>query len=82
MALLKLAFASALGYGLYRYWKKSPQGVSRAAFATGESTPGAVDVRNAGQEAMASDIKDWDELDQASDESFPASDPPSSNRFT
>lgn len=82
MALFKLAFASAVAYGLYRYMKKDQQGETRAAFATGESTPGAVDVRNAGQEAMASDIDEWDKLDQASDESFPASDPPSSNRFT
>ena len=82
MALIKLAFASAVAYGLYRYMKNEKQGMSRAAFATGESTPGTVDVRNAGQEAMASDIEDWDNLDQASDESFPASDPPSSNRFT
>jgi hypothetical protein len=31
---------------------------------------------------MASDLRDWDEVDQASDESFPASDPPAANRFT
>lgn len=33
-----------------------------------------VQVRNAGPEAMADAPKDWDETDQASDESFPASD--------
>lgn len=82
MALFKLAFASAVAYGLYRYMKSGSQETSRAAFASGESTPGAVDVRNAGQEAMASEVGDWDNQDQASDESFPASDPPSSNRFT
>jgi hypothetical protein len=32
---------------------------------------------------MASDApKQWDKIDQASDESYPASDAPSSNRFT
>lgn len=82
MALFKLAFASAVAYGLYRYMKKDQQETSRVAFAAGESTPGAVDVRNAGQESMASEGGDWDRLDEASDESFPASDPPSSNRFT
>jgi hypothetical protein len=86
MSLLKIAFASAIAYGLYRYVtsarpdKGSPR---RAAFAHGESTPGPVEVRNAGPDAMASaPPKKWDKVDQASDESYPASDPPSSNRFT
>lgn len=33
-------------------------------------------VRPAGPEAMRSPPQTWDEVDQASDESFPASDPP------
>jgi hypothetical protein len=33
-------------------------------------------VRSAGPEAMRSDVEHWDEVDQAIDESFPASDPP------
>jgi hypothetical protein len=33
-------------------------------------------VRDAGPEAMKNPPKKWDETDQASDESFPASDPP------
>lgn len=33
-----------------------------------------VQVRNAGPEAMKDKPKDWDETDEASDESFPASD--------
>lgn len=40
--------------------------------AVGES--GA--ARSAGPEAMRDPPRDWDEADQASDESFPASDPP------
>ncbi|HEX8126856.1 MAG TPA: hypothetical protein VF548_14875 [Allosphingosinicella sp.] len=40
--------------------------------AVGES--GA--ARSAGPDAMRDPPKDWDEADQASDESFPASDPP------
>lgn len=34
------------------------------------------EVRDAGPEAMENPPKSWDEVDQASDESFPASDPP------
>jgi hypothetical protein len=81
MPLLKLAFASAVAYGLYRYIYRE-QEMHRAAFADGESTPGAVEVRNAGPESMRSDPPEWDNVDQASDESYPASDPPVANRFT
>lgn len=35
-----------------------------------------VQVRPAGPEGMAEEPKDWDNIDQAADESFPASDPP------
>lgn len=81
MVLVKLVLASAVSYGLYRYINRNRQ-VQRAAFATGESTPGHVDVRNAGPDAMRSDLPEWDQVDQASDESYPASDPPAANRFT
>jgi hypothetical protein len=33
-------------------------------------------VRDAGPEAMENPPKSWDDVDEASDESFPASDPP------
>lgn len=33
-------------------------------------------IRDAGPEAMTNPPKEWTEVDQASDESFPASDPP------
>jgi hypothetical protein len=36
----------------------------------------APEIRDAGPAAMHSPPKSWDEVDEASDESFPASDPP------
>jgi hypothetical protein len=43
-----------------------------------KDTPVAEQVRSAGPEAMRDGpLRDWDEVDQAADESFPASDPPS-----
>jgi hypothetical protein len=75
MALLKLAFASAAAYGLYRYMTRDRE-MHRAAFADGEANGGSHDVRNAGPAAMRSNPPQWDKVDEASDESFPASDPP------
>lgn len=40
-------------------------------------TPAPPKVRHAGTGGMASDPEDWDKHDEAVDESFPASDPPS-----
>ena len=77
MALLKLAALAAVGYAGYKYYEKS-KCEGDAAFATGQET-GAnfAKVRDAGPEAMADKPKrEWTAADQASDESFPASDPP------
>lgn len=38
--------------------------------------PDPQEIRDAGPEAMTSPPTDWDEVDEAGDESFPASDPP------
>ena len=77
MALIKLAFAGAAAYALYRYVTRPHPHEGHAAFAAGE-TDGAnfAKVRNAGPEGMRSDPPEWDKADEASDESFPASDPP------
>jgi len=80
--LLKLAFAGAVGYGLYKYATKHKL-IEPAALAPGEAAgPATGEVRNAGPAAMRSDPPQWDRIDEASDESFPASDPPAVNRFT
>lgn len=77
MALIKLAFASATAYALYRYARNQRQHEGRVAFASGETKgDNFAKVRNAGPEGMRSDPPEWDKTDQASDESFPASDPP------
>lgn len=77
MALLKLAFAGATAYALYRYATRQPHHEGHAAFADGETRgENFAKVRNAGPAAMRSDPPEWDKADEASDESFPASDPP------
>ena len=76
MGLIRLALAGAAGYALYRYaTKQSAPGV---AFASGEAAPSGsfTHVRNAGPDAMRDAPEGWQKVDQASDESFPASDPP------
>jgi len=50
------------------------------AHDSGKTAPGPVGqsgaARSAGPEAMRDPPADWERVDQASDESFPASDPP------
>ena len=78
MSLLQWAVAGAAGYAIYRAVQKNKTEEAPAAFAQGEQTGGNFSqVRSAGTEGMRSDPKGWDTVDQASDESFPASDPPS-----
>lgn len=55
-----------------------------AAFKDGQPAgpPEAdVQIRPAGPSAQRKKPKDWDKVDEAVDESFPASDPPPANRF-
>ena len=78
MSLLKWAAVGAAGYAIYRASQNRNAELSHAAFADGEATDrNFSQVRSAGTEGMRSDPKNWDRTDQASDESFPASDPPS-----
>jgi len=64
-----------------RRWWSGGEGEPRAAaHSRGKTAPGPVgqsgSARSAGPEAMRDPPKEWDEVDQAVDESFPASDPP------
>ena len=77
MGLIKLAAAGAAGYAFYRYATRSSED-RQAAFAAGEAgDSNFAQVRNAGPAAMRDKPETWSSTDEASDESFPASDPPS-----
>jgi hypothetical protein len=73
--------AAACGYmavSAYRRFSEGDGKKGAPALARGDRH--AVDdfstTRSAGPDAMRDPPKDWSEADQASDESFPASDPP------
>lgn len=87
--LLGLGFLGAVGasaYAAFRYFagkddtakeeasKTPPQHAAFAEAEAGRADPNA--TRDAGPESMRSDPPEWDAVDEASDESFPASDPP------
>ncbi|MGN3974527.1 hypothetical protein [Tsuneonella sp. SYSU-LHT278] len=76
--MLKLIALGALGYVGYRYYQKNFAHHGRAAFASGQGADGVRhQVRDSGPEAMRDKpSRSWDKTDEASDESFPASDPP------
>jgi len=77
MSLLQWAVVGAAGYGLYRYMQREKPHEGKVAFATGETAGhSGPQVRNAGPDAMRTPPRNWDKADEASDESFPASDPP------
>lgn len=74
--LIKTAAIAALAYVGYRYYRKGETG-RNAAFAAGQGdNANFAQVRDAGPKAMASDVHKWSKVDERSDESFPASDPP------
>ena len=76
--------AAVAGFGaalfFRRRWGRSEEEVPATATARGKTAPGPVGqsgaARSAGPEAMRDPPKDWENVDQAVDESFPASDPP------
>ena len=76
--ILKTAMLGLLGYVGYRYYLKQKE-THNAAFADEGAVGGNfAPVRDAGPAAMADPPRQqWSKVDQASDESFPASDPPS-----
>lgn len=74
--LVKTAAIAAIAYAGYRYYTKGRQS-RHAAFADGQGDEANfAQVRDAGPMAMASNLASWSKVDQRSDESVPASDPP------
>ena len=64
-----------------RWWGGGEEGEQpAAAHSRGKTAPGPVgqsgSARSAGPEAMRDPPSEWEKVDQAADESFPASDPP------
>jgi hypothetical protein len=77
MGLLQWAALGAAGYVAYRMWDRERGHDAHAAFASGEAGgENFAKVRNAGPESMRDKPPEWDRVDEAVDESFPASDPP------
>lgn len=71
--MLRLLALAGLGYAGYRYYQNNPQ-KSSAAFAGNQ---GDARIRDAGPGAMRSEpARSWQKVDEESDQSFPASDPP------
>lgn len=77
MGLFRLAALGALGFVGYKYFERS-KNTGNAAFANDQpADENFAKVRDAGPQAMADKPRrEWTTEDQASDESFPASDPP------
>lgn len=86
VALGLVAGLAGAGALLWRYWQQrsATAHAPAAAFAgEGAHKDSPTHVRDAGPEHIRDeDGDDWDALDQASDESFPSSDPPTANNFS
>ena len=71
--MFKVLALAGLGYAGYRYYQKNGL-KSPVAFAGNQ---GNATIRDAGPEAMRSEpSRPWQKVDEESDQSFPASDPP------
>ena len=81
------AAAAGIGYFASAFWRRRGEsgggGPGARAAISGTGGHGAVGesgaARSAGPDAMRDPPSDWSKVDEASDESFPASDPPAVN---
>jgi hypothetical protein len=74
------AAVAGVGAALFAWRRRNGEEQPAPAHRRGKTAPGPVgksgSSRSAGPEAMRDPPEQWDREDQASDESFPASDPP------
>ncbi len=72
------AAVAAASAALFAFGRRRTESGERdaPAHSTGKIEPSHGATRSAGPEAMRDPPSDWSQVDQASDESFPASDPP------
>jgi len=77
MGLIRLALTGAAGYALYKYATRESDAQMAYSGAGKASDENFSKVRDAGPQDMTNAPKTWNKVDEASDESFPASDPPS-----
>lgn len=76
MGILKVLTLAGLGYAGAR-WIASNKTQQNAAYADDQPQQGHTSVRDAGPAAMRDNAQgEWTDVDEASDQSFPASDPP------
>lgn len=78
-AILATIGAAALGYMAVTAYRRSGTRDPRGAAISEDEQHAAGDIgstRSAGPDAMRDPPSEWTRADQASDESFPASDPP------
>ena len=79
-AILATIGAAACGYAAVTAYRRLFGDEARGAPALADDEQHAAEdfssTRSAGPDAMRDPPKRWSEVDQASDESFPASDPP------
>ena len=73
--LAVLAAGACLVRAIMREAAAQPLEAKRLPSPEGDRTH-ASRVRSAGRKTMRNPPRDWDRVDEASDESFPASDPP------
>lgn len=76
MSLRKILVVGLVGYALIKAFGTPEQ---RAAYGDNRRSPerrSASRIRQAGTREMKDPPRDWDDIDERVDESFPASDPP------